>query len=164
MGINTRVLVAFASLLLLSIAILFQADLSSLTTLANSYTGAILFPNQDSQLTQPQHTYFYTSNMSSTELPATLISRNVAKKVRSIETPEGDGAVVRRSIGTPALRNLSPFLMLDAFHLNNEGAGFPDHPHRGMSTVTLMCDGYFQHEDFEGNAGKLGPGELMPQG
>lgn len=29
------------------------------------------------------------------------------------ETPEGAGAVVRRSIGTAALRNFTPFLMLD---------------------------------------------------
>lgn len=29
------------------------------------------------------------------------------------ETPEGAGAIVRRSIGTPELRNLTPFLMLD---------------------------------------------------
>ncbi|GAK65200.1 uncharacterized protein PAN0_008d3417 [Moesziomyces antarcticus] len=59
------------------------------------------------------------------------VSRGIAKKVRSIETAEGAGAVVRRSIGTPALRNISPFLMLDHFRIT-EGAGFPDHPHRGF--------------------------------
>lgn len=54
-----------------------------------------------------------------------LISRSVVKKVPAIETPEGKGALVRRSIGTPQLRNLSPFLMLDHFKVS-EGAGFPD--------------------------------------
>lgn len=44
-----------------------------------------------------------------------FLSRTVAKKVLAVETPEGDGAVVRRSIGTSALRNISPFLMLDNF-------------------------------------------------
>ena len=40
------------------------------------------------------------------------ISRNVIKKVYAVETAEGVGATVRRTIGTPNLRNLSPFLLL----------------------------------------------------
>lgn len=88
-----------------------------------------------------------------------LLSRTVAKKVLAIETPEGAGALVRRSIGTPALKNISPFLMLDHFTVA-EGAGFPDHPHRGQTTVTYMLDGFFNHEDFAGHAGKIGPGDL----
>jgi hypothetical protein len=39
------------------------------------------------------------------------ISRGVVKKVYAAETPEGAGAIVRRSIGSMSLRNLSPFLM-----------------------------------------------------
>jgi hypothetical protein len=39
------------------------------------------------------------------------VSRNVIKKVYAMETAEGVGATVRRTIGTPNLRNLSPFLM-----------------------------------------------------
>lgn len=88
-----------------------------------------------------------------------LLSRNVAKKVLAIETPEGAGALVRRSIGTPALRNISPFLMLDHFTVA-EGAGFPDHPHRGQTTVTYMLNGTFNHEDFTGKSGQIGPGDL----
>lgn len=38
-------------------------------------------------------------------------SRSVFKAVYARETPEGVGAIVRRSIGSPALKNLSPFLM-----------------------------------------------------
>lgn len=62
------------------------------------------------------------------------ISRTVTKKVLAVETPEvsyiieyryivltsdkqGAGALVRRSIGSMTLRNLSPFLMLDHFHV-----------------------------------------------
>lgn len=35
-------------------------------------------------------------------------------------------------VGTPRLRNLDPFLMLDELKLplNQAAAGFPDHPHR----------------------------------
>jgi len=43
------------------------------------------------------------------------ISRSIAKKVLAVQTPEGDGALVRRSIGSMSLRNLTPFLMLDHF-------------------------------------------------
>lgn len=49
--------------------------------------------------------------------------RAVAKVVRAIEQAEGAGARVRRSIGTRAQRNFSPFLMLDHFSTT---AGFPD--------------------------------------
>jgi hypothetical protein len=45
------------------------------------------------------------------------VSRNVVKKVLAVETPEGAGALVRRSIGSTSLKNLSPFLMLDHFHV-----------------------------------------------
>lgn len=68
------------------------------------------------------------------------ITRSVVKSVLAVETKEGVGAVVRRSIGTMALRNLTPFLMLDHFHVS-KGAGFPDHPHRGQATVTYMLEG-----------------------
>ncbi|KAG1827375.1 RmlC-like cupin domain-containing protein [Suillus subaureus] len=74
-----------------------------------------------------------------------MTSRNVVKKVLSIDTPEGAGARVRRSIGSASLRNLTPFLLLDHFHIT-EGAGFPDHPHRGQATVTYMLEGSSRHE------------------
>lgn len=44
-------------------------------------------------------------------MAAQSISRTVTKKVYAAETPEGVGAIVRRSIGSMSLRNLSPFLM-----------------------------------------------------
>ncbi|GAA6004084.1 hypothetical protein JCM10207_002418 [Rhodosporidiobolus poonsookiae] len=93
-------------------------------------------------------------------MTAARASRSVVKAILAVETPEGAGAVVRRSIGTPQLRNFSPFLMLDNFKVA-EGAGFPDHPHRGMSTMTYMLEGYFEHEDFKGHKGKIGPGDLQ---
>jgi hypothetical protein len=52
-----------------------------------------------------------SSTAISTSTDANVLSRTVFKAVPAIETAEGVGAKVRRSIGTPALRNLSPFLM-----------------------------------------------------
>lgn len=50
--------------------------------------------------------------------------------------------------------------MLDQFKVP-KGAGFSDHPHRGMETITLMLEGESQHEDFAGHAGSIGPGDLQ---
>jgi len=87
-------------------------------------------------------------------------SRSITLAVLSVEQGEGIGARVRRSIGRPELKNHDPFLMLDEFNVDNQG-GFPDHPHRGFETVTYMLEGQFQHEDFAGHKGTIGPGDLQ---
>jgi len=73
--------------------------------------------------------------------------------------PEGDGATVMRVIGSPEVKRLDPFLMLDYFNVKLPG-GFPDHPHRGFETVTYMTHGSILHEDFNGNKGEIGPGDI----
>ncbi|KAI0082723.1 hypothetical protein K474DRAFT_1654869 [Panus rudis PR-1116 ss-1] len=88
------------------------------------------------------------------------ISRKVLKSVLAIEQEEGAGALVRRSIGTMKLRNLTPFLMLDHFHVS-KGAGFPDHPHRGQATVTYMLEGSSRHEDSAGHKGTIEAGGVQ---
>lgn len=88
------------------------------------------------------------------------VSRSVVKTVFAVETPEGDGALVRRSIGSMNLKNLTPFLMLDHFHVS-KGAGFPDHPHRGQATVTYMLEGSSQHEDSAGHKGTIERGGVQ---
>lgn len=86
--------------------------------------------------------------------------RRIAQSFLATEQSEGAGARVRRSIGTPKLRNLSPFLMLDHFTIH-PGAGFPDHPHRGQETITYLLEGAVDHEDFAGNAGTIHAGDLQ---
>lgn len=86
--------------------------------------------------------------------------RAIRKAFLAVEQSEGAGARVRRSIGTPQLRNFSPFLMLDHFTIS-PGAGFPDHPHRGQETITYLLEGATDHEDFAGNRGTLYPGDLQ---
>jgi len=88
------------------------------------------------------------------------VSRSVVNKVLAVETPEGVGALVRRSIGSSSLRNLSPFLMLDHFQVS-KGAGFPDHPHRGQATVTYMIEGSGKHEDSAGHKGTIVTGGVQ---
>ncbi|KAF5702839.1 pirin (iron-binding nuclear) [Fusarium mundagurra] len=86
--------------------------------------------------------------------------RAISKVFTAIEQAEGAGARVRRSIGSRQQRNFSPFLMLD-FMKGGNGAGFPDHPHRGQETVTYILKGAIEHEDFAGNRGILNAGDLQ---
>ncbi len=81
--------------------------------------------------------------------------------IPAMMTREGAGVTVNRTIGTPALRNYDPFIMLDFFGNDNPDeyiAGFPSHPHRGFNTFTYMLDGHIEHKDSMGNTGNLGPG------
>ena len=87
-------------------------------------------------------------------------TRGIQQVLLAREQAEGAGATVRRSIGTPKLRNFSPFLMLDHFNIG-VGAGFPDHPHRGQETVTYLLSGAVDHEDFAGNKGTIESGDLQ---
>jgi len=91
-------------------------------------------------------------------------TRNVIQRIRSVSVPEGAGVTVQRSIGTPARRNLDPFLMLDHFSSENPDeyvAGFPEHPHRGFVTLTYMLDGHMLHRDSMGNQGDIRSGGVQ---
>ncbi|MDJ0778407.1 MAG: pirin family protein [Gammaproteobacteria bacterium] len=80
--------------------------------------------------------------------------------------PASDGAGVRlaRVIGQPALMQLDPFLLLDAFHSDDPNdyiAGFPPHPHRGFETVTYLLHGRMRHADNAGHEGVIEPGGIQ---
>jgi quercetin 2,3-dioxygenase len=53
-----------------------------------------------------------------------------------------------------------PFLVLVEDWMHEPG-GFPDHPHRGIETVTLVLDGELQHADNRGNSGVLGADDVQ---
>lgn len=87
--------------------------------------------------------------------------RPLRQLVPALATSDGAGVSLRRSIGTPALRHLDPFLMLDHFGSDDPDeyiAGFPEHPHRGFITFTYMLDGHMEHRDSMGNRGDLRAG------
>lgn len=86
--------------------------------------------------------------------------RQISRVFTPQKQAEGDGAQVRRIIGTQNLKNLDPFLMMDHFEVEYPN-GFPDHPHRGFETVTYMLDGKCKHEDFKGHSGEIGPGDIQ---
>ncbi len=88
-------------------------------------------------------------------------ARSVKQLVPAVPTSDGAGVKLNRTIGTPQLDHLDPFLLLDAFHTEDAAdyiAGFPDHPHRGFETVTYMIEGRMRHRDNQGNSGLLRSG------
>ncbi len=90
--------------------------------------------------------------------------RKIRQLLRATALSEGAGVTVQRTIGTPALRHLDPFLLLDHFSSDNPDeyiAGFPDHPHRGFITLTYMLDGHMLHQDSMGNRGDLRSGGIQ---
>ncbi|MBZ0072634.1 MAG: pirin family protein [Gammaproteobacteria bacterium] len=88
-------------------------------------------------------------------------ARGITRLIDAHEVTEGAGVTVHRTLGTPALRNLDPFLLLDHFSSDDPDdyiAGFPDHPHRGFITLTYMLDGHMLHRDSMGSEGDLRTG------
>ena len=88
----------------------------------------------------------------------------IKKIVKSVETSDGAGVKLKRSIGTPEADYIDPFLMLDEFGSENKDdyvAGFPPHPHRGIETVTYMLKGKFEHEDSTGAKGTMSSGDVQ---
>ena len=88
----------------------------------------------------------------------------VSNIIDPVPTSDGAGVKLKRSIGTPLINYLDPFLMLDEFGSENKDdyiGGFPPHPHRGIETVTYMLAGEFEHEDSTGAKGRMSAGDVQ---
>ena len=88
----------------------------------------------------------------------------VKKIVKALNASDGAGVKLKRSIGTPEVDYIDPFLMLDEFGSENKDdyiAGFPPHPHRGIETVTYMLNGEFEHQDSTGAKGTMASGDVQ---
>jgi len=95
---------------------------------------------------------------SSAPVVAVSADRTVARTLAGMPTSDGAGVKLLRVIGQPALRNLDPFIMLDRIHSDEPNAyirGFPNHPHRGFETVSVMLAGNMRHRDSRGNQGLI---------
>ncbi|MFN3712177.1 MAG: pirin family protein [Alcanivoracaceae bacterium] len=90
--------------------------------------------------------------------------RALARIIPGMNTSDGAGVRLRRTLGQSQMARMDPFLMLDEFSSDNVDdyiGGFPSHPHRGFETVTYMLDGHMLHEDHMGNRGDLRPGDVQ---
>lgn len=80
------------------------------------------------------------------------------------QTIDGAGVHLYRVFGHDLIERLDPFLLLDDIHSSNPDdyiAGFPEHPHRGMETVTYMISGSITHRDSLGNKGTIWSGDVQ---
>ncbi|AWK86299.1 pirin family protein [Azospirillum thermophilum] len=96
--------------------------------------------------------------------PTTATIRPVLAAVEGMAASDGAGVQMTRMLGTPRLRMLDPFLMLDLFGSDEPQdylAGFPDHPHRGFETVTYMLAGRMRHRDNHGHEGVIETGGVQ---
>jgi redox-sensitive bicupin YhaK (pirin superfamily) len=96
------------------------------------------------------------------------MTESSVRRVESIIVPEpvveGAGVHLRRSIATPRVDHVDPFLLFDHFRAVDPAdyePGFPFHPHRGIETVTYMLAGEVRHGDSLGNRGSIGAGDLQ---
>src|SRR5437762_9574414 len=91
--------------------------------------------------------------------------RSVSQIIRATPQLEGEGMIVTRPFPTERLGHLDPFLLLDRMgpvtHGPGEAKGAPDHPHRGFETVTYILEGAIEHEDSQGNRGRIGAGDVQ---
>src|SRR6478609_5906214 len=87
------------------------------------------------------------------------------RTIREVVTPAprrpiSEGMANRILIEPGSWADYDPFLVLVEDWMR-EPSGFPDHPHRGIETVTLVLDGELRHADNRGNSGVLGHDDVQ---
>ena len=90
--------------------------------------------------------------------------RQIKKVFSTKATLEGAGVHLHRGFGYFELPLFDPFLLFDDFSSAKQSdylPGFPQHPHRGMETVTYVLKGDVTHKDSMGNAGTIGAGDIQ---
>ena len=95
---------------------------------------------------------------------ASITARRVERLVAGQPTEDGAGVRLVRLLTADLQRRLDPFLMLDRFGTDRPDdyiAGFPDHPHRGFETVTVMLQGRMRHRDSAGHESVMTPGGVQ---
>lgn len=90
--------------------------------------------------------------------------RKVIQQVQGFRAQDGAGVSLVRVLGHDTIYDFDPFLMLDSFDSHNRDefkAGFPEHPHRGIETVSFIAKGSMTHEDHLGSKQTITDGEAQ---
>lgn len=91
-------------------------------------------------------------------------TRKIEKVYPAKPTMEGAGVRLKRGFGYFEVPEFDPFLLFDDFSSEIEEdyiAGFPQHPHRGIETVTYILEGEVRHKDSLGNHGSIKGGDVQ---
>jgi len=92
------------------------------------------------------------------------MDRKIIKKVRGERAIDGAGVSLVRVLGGNTTQAFDPILMLDSFDStdpNDYIAGFPEHPHRGIETISYIYRGNMVHRDSMGNEDAISDGEVQ---
>jgi len=90
--------------------------------------------------------------------------RTIKEIIKAVPTTDGAGVRLKRVFGNYQTPMFDPFLLLDHFGSDNPDdyiAGFPEHPHRGIETITYMLHGKVEHRDSLGNGGVISDGDVQ---
>jgi hypothetical protein len=91
-------------------------------------------------------------------------SRRVHQVIYPSNVLEGACLPLKRSFPSYILDYPDPFLLFDHFAGDDPAlyrSGFPQHPHRGLETVTCLLDGVWEDRDSLGNTFHVGPGDVL---
>ncbi|MBU5668400.1 pirin family protein [Peptoniphilus sp. MSJ-1] len=92
------------------------------------------------------------------------MDRKIIAKVRGQRAVDGAGVSLVRVLGLNTVKAFDPILMLDSFDStdpNDYIAGFPEHPHRGIETISYISRGNMVHKDSMGNEDAISDGEVQ---
>jgi hypothetical protein len=88
-----------------------------------------------------------------------VAEKTIALKIAPTQASVGAGAAVLRSLPTPALEAVGPFVFLDQFGPDRPPpGGVPAHPHAGIEVISYLLSGENDHRDSFGNAGTITAG------
>jgi quercetin 2,3-dioxygenase len=92
------------------------------------------------------------------------MKRTIREVYKAKSAIEGAGVHLHRGFGYPELPKFDPFLLFDDFSSENPAdylPGFPQHPHRGIETVTYILGGEVRHKDSTGTSGTITRGDVQ---
>jgi len=92
------------------------------------------------------------------------MERKIKNKITGYRTVDGAGVSLVRVLGNKTVSEFDPILMLDSFDSEDPKdyiAGFPDHPHRGIETISYVYEGSMTHKDSLGNEDTINSGEVQ---
>ena len=92
------------------------------------------------------------------------MNRKIENMIQGFNTEDGAGVKLVRVLGNTTVDIYDPLLMLDSFDSydpNDYIKGFPDHPHRGIETISYIYRGAMTHEDNMGNKDTITDGEVQ---
>ncbi|WP_300410310.1 pirin family protein [Lagierella sp.] len=92
------------------------------------------------------------------------MNRKIKAINKGFETRDGAGVHLTRVLSRRTIDDHDPFIMLDSFDTTDPSDyinGFPEHPHRGIETISYIYSGGMVHGDSLGNVDEVTSGGVQ---